>query len=108
MRKFLIAAAALAVAWPTLQAPSRAESVIDRAVGGDDRNDNRDRQDIQRNQNQIDRAHEEGRRGGREDSRDGVRRDQREMNGEDGRVDQDRRGLSGSSRDPREGRHDDN
>jgi hypothetical protein len=101
----LIAAAALAIAWPALHGPTRAETVIDRVLGGDDRQENRDRQDAQRNQEQIDRAREEGRHEGNDDAH--VRQEQREMNGEDGHVDRDRRDLSGSSRDPHEGREDD-
>jgi hypothetical protein len=101
MRKILIAAAAVAVAWPALQTPARAESVIDRVLGGSDQRSDRDRQDVQRQQDQIDRAREQGRREGREDSRYDAR------HREDSRLDRDRRDLSGSSRDPRERRHDD-
>ncbi|MDB5408366.1 MAG: hypothetical protein JWL84_3278 [Rhodospirillales bacterium] len=104
MRMTLIAGAALIVAASISQAPARAESVIDRVLGGSDQRDNRDRQDVQRQQDQIDRAREEGRREGREDSRYDARNRDDARHRDDGRLD---RGLSGSSRDPRERRHDD-
>jgi hypothetical protein len=100
MKKILLVAAALAAAWPVLQSPVRAESTIDRVLGGDDHRNDRDRQDVQRNQEQIDHARDEGREEGREDARQEHRdRDER-------RVDPDRRDLSGSSRDPHEQHHD--
>ena len=107
MRMTLVAATALIVAGSVSQAPARAESVIDRVLGGSDQRDNRDRQDLQRQQDQIDRARERGRREGREDSRYDARNrdDARDRDGR--RVDRDRRDLSGSSRDPRDRRHDD-
>jgi hypothetical protein len=107
MRKMLIAAAAMVVAWPSLQRPAGAESVIDRVLGGGDQSKNRQRQDLQRNRDQVDRAREQGRHEGREESRDDARRDNREMCSEQRRFDPDRRELSGSSRDSRELRHDD-
>jgi hypothetical protein len=107
MKKLLIAAAALVVAWPTLQSPARAETVLDRVLGGDQRQDNRDRQDIERNEDKIDHDRAEMRRDRREGDAAGVREEKQEINREESQIDRDQRNLSGSSRDPRERHHDD-
>jgi hypothetical protein len=107
MRKMLIAAAALVVAWPTIQASARAETVIDRVLGNDQRQDNRDTQDINRNEDKIDHDRAEMRRDRREGDAAGVRQEQGEINHEENQIDRDRGNLSGSSRDPDERRHDD-
>jgi hypothetical protein len=100
MRKILFVATALAAAWPVLQSPARAESTIERVLGADDHQNDRDRQEAQRRQD-ADHARAEGRREGRED----AEREHRHV--DERRVDPDRRDLSGSSRDPHERHHDD-
>jgi len=100
MRKILFVAGALAAAWPVLQSPARAESTIDRVLGADDHQSDRDRQDARRKED-AGHARAEGRQEGREDA------ERERRHGDERRVDPDRRDLSGSSRDPHERHHDD-